>query len=138
MKLNRLEEVALVFVSELAYQPDTYIPLSDIGTKHGISRLFLKKIARMLKMRGLVTSREGQNGGYVLNKSPQDMSALDVMRAVSPNPTRDSNSALRYMCPLQPGGCLPQSIRHLISEAFNRYLSDVTIDQFVKNKNFNL
>jgi Rrf2 family protein len=133
MKLSRQEEIALLLTSELASHKDAFVSLSDIAEKHGISPLFLKKIAGMLKKQGLIASKEGQNGGYVLGESPEHISAWDVLEAVAGKSPDVGKPATSFKCPLRPS-CVPQTIRHLISEAFMRYLSDVTIDQFVKAK----
>lgn len=121
----------MLLASELANQGDTFISLSDVADKHGISPLFLKKIARMLKIQGLIESREGQHGGYILGKSKEEISAWDIMEAVSGKSSDIGEVKGNFKCPLQPS-CIPQTIRHLIFESLKRYLSDVTIDQFIK------
>jgi len=131
MKLTRQEEVALLFASELACHKDTYISLSEVADRHGISPLFLKKIAVFLKKHGIVKSREGQNGGYILSRDPDHISTWDVRSAVSGITFDPKQLPAGLRCPLQPS-CLPQQIRLLITEAFRRYTSDVTIDQFVQ------
>jgi len=133
MKLSRQEEIALLLVSELAYSKDTFVSLSDVADKHGVSSLFLKKIARMLKNQGLVRSKEGLNGGYMLGKPAEEMSAWNVMEAVGGKTLGTEESKSIFICPLR-ASCVPQTIRHLISESLKRYLSDVTIDQFIKTK----
>jgi len=133
MKLTRQEEIALLFASELAGHEDAFISLSDVADAHGISPLFLKKIARMLKKQGLVLSREGQHGGYMLGKPKEKMSAWDIMQAVAGKASDADEVKGSFKCPLQ-SSCVPQTIRHLIFESLKRYLSDVTIDQFVKGK----
>jgi len=131
MKLSRQEEIALLLVSELAYSKDTFVSLSDVADRHGVSPLFLKKIARMLKSQGLVRSREGLNGGYMLGKPAEDISAWNVMEAVGGKTVGIEESKSMFTCPLR-ASCVPQTIRHLISESLKQYLSDVTIDQFIK------
>lgn len=131
MKLSRQEEIALLLTSELARRSGSYVSLSEVAALHGISPLFLKKIARTLKMQGLIVSKEGQKGGYTLGKPAEAMSAWDVMEAVVGNSIDTEIRKGMMKCPLRPS-CVPQTIRHLISESLKRYLSDVTIDQFVK------
>jgi len=133
MKLSRQEEIALLLTSELASRSDSYVSLSDIAQKHGISILFLKKIARMLKKQELLLSKEGLNGGYTLGKSAHSISAWQVMEAVSGRINDRDLTNAQYTCPLRPV-CMPQTIRHLISEACKTYLSDITIDQLIKKQ----
>jgi Rrf2 family iron-responsive transcriptional regulator len=131
MKLTRQEEIALLFTSELARNGEIFTSLSDVAALHGVSPLFLKKIARTLKKQGLVISKEGQNGGYVLGKPAETISAWEVMEAVAGKSSGKSQETVIFTCPLRTS-CMPQTIRHLISESLKQYLSDVTIDQFVK------
>ncbi len=131
MKLTRQEEVALLLAAELARSSGTFVSLADIGKRHGVSQLFLKNIARLLRQQGIIAGKEGQSGGYMLSRSPGSISAFEVMQAVS-GKTREQVAEGPFSCPLYPS-CTPQKIRKLISEAFKRYTSDITIDEFVKD-----
>ena len=49
---------------------------------HGISRTYLAKSLQALSRAGLVQTTEGRVGGYVLDRSPDDLTMLDVVQAV--------------------------------------------------------
>jgi Rrf2 family protein len=53
-----------------------------IAQAQGIPLNFLENILRDLRRAGIVDSRRGQAGGYVLAKPPADVSVADVIRAV--------------------------------------------------------
>src|ERR1700712_2495538 len=59
-------------------------PLSarDIAELQGTSASFLAKIFPKLEKAGIVAASEGVRGGYVLARSPADISYLDVIDAV--------------------------------------------------------
>jgi Rrf2 family iron-sulfur cluster assembly transcriptional regulator len=130
MKLTRGEEVAILLVSVIG-RASGRISLSDISREHGVSLLFLKKIARSLRQAGIIDSKEGAGGGYVLAKDPSAISVLDILEAVGGQKEAILPETSR-ICPLAPD-CLPQKIRQFISNAFSRYCSNVSIDQIVKN-----
>jgi len=133
MKFTRQEEIAVLLVSSLASDPGLYISLSDVGEEHNISPLFLKKIARLLKLANIVHSKEGVDGGYILAKDPKDIRVIDIFAAVSSEKSLNTGSVSDQgvrRCPIRPS-CLPQRINVLIHEAFKEYLSDLTIDQFI-------
>jgi len=130
MKLTRGEEVAILIVSSIASEPDARVPLSDISREHGISLLFLKKIARLLRHSEIIDSKEGAGGGYILAKDPSAISVLDILQAVGQK-DKEMISGSSRVCPLAPN-CIPQKIRHLISNAFSTYCSNITIDQLIK------
>lgn len=131
MKLTRQEEVAILLVSTIAYHIDARVPLSDIAREHGVSLLFLKNIARRLRQAGIVDSKEGVGGGYMLAKIPSTISVLDVLQAVSHEDSELISSSTFRICPLEPN-CIPQKIRRFISNAFSTYCSNITIDQLIK------
>jgi Rrf2 family protein len=133
MKLTRGEEVAILIVTSIGAQIGKRVPLSDISQEHGVSLLFLKKIARSLRQAGIIDSKEGVHGGYTLAKEPSAISVLDILHAVGGETTElvSASKNSSRICPLQPN-CMPQKIRHFISDAFSTYCSNITIDQLMK------
>ena len=130
MKLTRGEEVAILLVSTIASHSDARVSLSDISLEHGVSILFLKKIARRLRQASLIASKEGVGGGYILAKEPSSISVLDILQAVGLGDKELISSETLRICPLAPN-CMPQKIRHFISNAFSTYCSNITVDQFI-------
>ena len=56
------------------------IPISLIARKHKISVKFLSQVAQELKKAGLLMSKEGVSGGYMLAKKPDKIKLLDVLK----------------------------------------------------------
>ncbi len=56
--------------------------IDEIARQRAIPANYLVQILLELKRNGLIHSRRGKTGGYVLAKSPQDISLGDVLRAV--------------------------------------------------------
>ena len=132
MKLTRGEEVAILLVSSIGSRAGSRIPLSDISVEHGVSLLFLKKIARSLRQAGIIDSKEGAHGGYTLAKDPSCISVLDILHAVGGKEKEVPETTPR-ICPLRPN-CMPQKIRRFISSAFNTYCSNISVDQLIKKE----
>lgn len=85
MKITRAEDYALTFSSALAgnfYRG--FVPLNEIARQYNLPRPFLKKIAGRLKHAGLIEVREGRGGGYRLIRSPQKISAEEILRVFNP------------------------------------------------------
>lgn len=100
------------------------VSLSEIAGIHGVSVLFLKKIARLLRGAGLIVSKEGATGGYALARSPNAISVWDVLHAASGKV--DSKSLSNTPCPLFTR-CLPQRINKTIEESVEKSLRAITI-----------
>ena len=56
--------------------------VADLAREEGIPQKFLEAILLELKRRGLVDSRKGRGGGYLLRKSPAAITFGDVMRVL--------------------------------------------------------
>ncbi len=133
MKLTRQEELSILIAAELAAQEGKRLSLLDIGALHGISNAYLKKLIRKLKTAGIVASKEGVGGGYVLTKHPSEITVLQLLSAAGSTGELPKTASAR-ICPLFPD-CLPQRIRQQIEQVFLTYCENVTLDQLVKKGN---
>ncbi len=57
--------------------------LAQISTRTGISRRYLEQLAILLKNAGLIRGVTGRRGGYVLARSPEDISIHDIVTAAT-------------------------------------------------------
>jgi len=67
--------------------------LPEIAEATEVPAGYLSKVLQTLRKAGLVHSRRGKNGGFVLGREPESISLYDVVNAVSPIASLD-------MCPL--------------------------------------
>jgi len=83
LQISRKVDYALRAVVHLAGQDgDRGCTLVDIAAHVDVSPQFLAKIVEQLAHRGLVRSRRGPNGGYVIGRPLTEVSIYDVMDAV--------------------------------------------------------
>lgn len=61
------------------------ISISHISSKQEIPARFLEAILRELKQGGIVNSVRGKDGGYMLTKSPANISITEVLSLFSKN-----------------------------------------------------
>jgi Rrf2 family protein len=54
----------------------------DVAESYGIPQEALAKILQRLAKAGLLISQHGTNGGYMLARGPETISAFDVIRAI--------------------------------------------------------
>ena len=85
MKISARDEYACSAVLELALNYDSEAPVrvQDIAQRQGIPMKFLFQIMQILKRVDIVRSRRGTEGGFVLARSPGQISVGDVIRAMS-------------------------------------------------------
>ena len=84
MQVSRKIDYALRAVIHLANEEtsDRACSVAEIATREKIPRQFLEKIVQELIHKGLVRSRRGPRGGYVLARPAEDVSFRDVIEAV--------------------------------------------------------
>lgn len=83
MKVTALEEYGLRCVLQLANEQDgTAMSADEIAHKEGLSGAYVQKILLKLCNAGLVNSVRGSHGGYRLDRSPDEISMGEVIRAL--------------------------------------------------------
>jgi Rrf2 family protein len=56
--------------------------ISDLAAAEKIPRKFLELILLELKKKGMLTSKKGKGGGYLLSRAPADISVGEMIRAL--------------------------------------------------------
>lgn len=132
MKIPRQEDVALLLMGELAkHYRMGVLSLSSIATIHGVSPLFLKKIARLLRGAGLIESKEGQNGGYTIARHPKEITVWQILQAVAgPDPERPNQLKNTSICPLV-SNCLPQQINKRIYDTLEEGFTKMRVSDLL-------
>ncbi len=69
---------ALLVLAE--HGTDEPLMIADIAEEARVPRKFLEQILLGLKKRGIVRSHRGRQGGYMLGRSPSDISFAEVIR----------------------------------------------------------
>ena len=74
MKLTSKGRYAVMALADLAkFNSVNPVSLRDISLRQGISLDFLEQIFSKLKKYNIVKSIRGTNGGYILNKEPEEI-----------------------------------------------------------------
>lgn len=75
------------------YRSNEYQSTVNISAKLGISKIYLEQIFALLKKAGIVNSVKGAQGGYILSRSPDKITAYDILYATETSlfePTEDT------------------------------------------------
>jgi Rrf2 family protein len=81
--ISQKAKYAFKALVHLAEQPDSAsIQIEEIAEGAGVPRKFLEHILLDLKHKGIVASRRGRSGGYVLIKRPGDITIGNILRAI--------------------------------------------------------
>ena len=86
MKINKQDEYGLRILLRIA-RSDSEMGLSipQLSELEGMSKPYVGKITRLLRLAGFVESTRGQKGGYVLAQDPKDIIIKDVISSLGGN-----------------------------------------------------
>lgn len=73
---------AVLALAELSRGGDGPIPIAVIAERRGMPLQFLEQLFGTLRRAGLVESRRGVGGGYLLARSAEEVTVLDVVQAL--------------------------------------------------------
>ncbi|MEX0979340.1 MAG: Rrf2 family transcriptional regulator [Pirellulales bacterium] len=83
MKLSRTVAYAVQATLQLAKsKSDAPVPCSQLAAEGHMPERFLLQVLRHLVNHGILRSTRGIDGGYALERSPRDISLLDVIEAI--------------------------------------------------------
>lgn len=100
----------------------TLTRLDDLAQREAVSSSFLVQILNDLKRSGLIISKRGKSGGYLLARDPREIHLLDITRAVEPGmlASNISNEG-------ESGYAIAQAWEH-VSQTLEKELEAVTMD----------
>ena len=96
MRISRKTDYALRTLLDLALHDKQVVPGAQIASRREIPIKFLEQILLILKGAGIVASRRGKNGGYLLAERPSRITLASVVRlsegslSIAPNPRRST------------------------------------------------
>src|SRR2546429_2625324 len=83
LKLTKKADYGLMAMKHLAERGHNgACSAKDVAESYGIPQEALAKILQRLVKAGLLISQHGTNGGYTLARSPETISAFEVIRAI--------------------------------------------------------
>jgi len=83
MKISTKGRYGLTIMMDLAkHYGKGPVPLKSIAERHSLSEHYLEQLVAPLRNAGLVRSVRGAYGGYKLTRSPEEISAGDVIRVL--------------------------------------------------------
>ena len=87
MKISQKLEYACRALVQLARQHDgkTLTRLEQLAKREAVSANFLVQILNDLRRAGLIESRRGKSGGYLLAMAPEEITLKLVVEAVDPS-----------------------------------------------------
>ncbi|PID80850.1 hypothetical protein CSA17_01710 [bacterium DOLJORAL78_65_58] len=137
MKVNTKVRYGLRAILQIA---DSYgdqpVPISAISESQEISGKYLEQVVGTLRKAGLIISRKGVRGGYLLARAPEDITLWEIITAL------DSHTSL-VGCVIEPdicdrsSDCLTRSIWELLSTRMQDFWSSFKLSDLLSTMHAN-
>ena len=132
LRISKLTDYGTVLLAHLAAEPASVCSAADASAATGIAPPTVSKLFKALAKSGLVTSTRGANGGYQLARSPQAISAADIIDALEGPVSITECSAADSLCAHEKV-CSVGGAWQRINVAIRRALDDVTLNDLLRN-----
>jgi len=121
MHLNKSTRFALYALTELARVYPEKQTVQEMAARCFASEHHLSKVMQMLTRFGFVEAVRGVGGGYLLSRSPKQVTVMDVVRCVEPQFLSEPCASLNG---LEPGSC--HSAQCAVQELFDEVARQVS------------
>jgi len=118
-----------------AQKADQVICLSDISDRQGISLSFLEQLFGKLRRAGIVESRRGASGGYVLACDPAELSLERIIFAVDEDiKVHGCTPETRATCTGRSDRCLTHDLWGALEDHIETFLAQVSVRDVVDGR----
>jgi len=112
---------------------DQVVALSQIAERQEISVNYLEQLIARLRRAGLVQGIRGAQGGYILSKSPEDISIGDILRALEGNlnPVECTEIIGDNICN-NSDVCVTKYVWKRISDSINQTVDSIKLSELLE------
>lgn len=130
LKLTKKADYGLIAMRYLAEHARS-CSAKDVAEAHGLPQELVAKVLQRLAKAGLLVSQHGSNGGYVLSRHADAITAFEVIRAIEGPLFLTSCVTSRGECE-QTERCTVKEPLRKVSRSIEDVLSQITISELVR------
>ena len=135
MKLTSKGRYAVMALADLAkFNSINPVSLRDISLRQGISLDFLEQIFSKLKKFNIVKSIRGANGGYILNKKPEEIKLANILSAVDEEvKTVKCKKESKKGCNNKSSKCITHNLWDELEVHINQFFNKKNLNDLISN-----
>ena len=136
MKLTSKGRYAVMALVDLArFDNINPVSLRDISLRQGISLDYLEQIFLKLKRNNIVKSIRGTQGGYILNKNPNDIKLTNIFYAVDEKvKTVQCKKDSKRGCNGKATKCITHDLWDELETHINSFFENKSLEDLINNK----
>ena len=134
LKLNTKSRYAVMALADLAkFSSHKPVSLRDISLRQNISIFYLEQIFLKLKKNNILKSVRGVNGGYVLNKKPDQIKIAEIFSALDQKvKTMACKKDIKKSCTGKLVKCITHNLWDQLDQHINNFFERVNLQDLVK------
>jgi len=139
MKLTSKGRYAVMALMDLAkFNSRNPVSLRDISLRQGISLDFLEQIFSKLKRNEIVQSIRGTQGGYILNKQPNEIKLANIFHAVDETvKTVQCKKESKKGCNGKATKCITHNLWDELETHINNFFENKSLEDLLTNNREN-
>ncbi len=115
-------------------QQDGYVALKDAAERQEISKKYLEQIVPILNKAGLLKTTRGFQGGYMLAKSPSDITVGDILNVTESSLAPVACGECGKKACKKADTCLAMPVWSGLYNTINEYLNSITLQDIIDKK----
>ncbi len=133
MRLTTKGRFAVIAMVDLALnQGHASVSLASISDRQSISLSYLEQLFGRLRKNGLVESRRGPGGGYIVKPALDEVTIAQIIKAVDEPMDTTQCGTGRCVQSHQKGMCLTHKLWENLNGKILDYLSSVTLQNLIE------
>jgi FeS assembly SUF system regulator len=133
VRLGKLTDYGLVLMTCMAKSEGMSMRTArDLAAESKLPLSTVSKLLKQLLQSGLLMSHRGAKGGYILAKSPEAVSVVEIISAIEgPMALTECSTDVTGLCNLEP--CCPiKSNQQIINQAVRGVLEKITLSDLIQ------
>jgi FeS assembly SUF system regulator len=128
LRMGKMTDYATVVLASLAHQPAVHRAAGELAERTRLSRPTVSKVLKGLQRAGMVISSRGSQGGYMLARRPDQITAAQILDVFEGPIAITECSGASSQCGIERQ-CRVSGAWQRVNAAIRRALEDVTLHQ---------
>jgi Rrf2 family protein len=134
MKLSTKGRYGLRALVDLAvHSYKGHQPLAQIAERQNISEIYLEQVFSTLRKNGVVKSIKGDQGGYLLNEEPQNITIGKILRILEGDLSIVDEKVRSDSEEKSVAYCVYENVWRKIDENINELVDSITLEELVED-----
>jgi len=133
IKITTKIRYAIRLLIFLAQHEGEIVFLKDVSEKENISFKYLEQIIPYLKNSGLILSKRGARGGYILAKKPSQITIKEIVQSIEgPIAIVECVASSEYCN--RSNNCVPNKLWKKLNKQISDTLETITLEDLMLNR----